>query len=131
MGLDLTLLLDTATVIWSMFTRERLSPTARASIDADDELIVSAASAWEIATKYRIGRLAGVVRLVEDWDGQLYRFGMRPLVISHGHALRAGSYDVAHADPFDRIIAAQAELDDLTLLASDRAFDLFPVRRLW
>ena len=53
------------------------------------------------------------------------------IAITEAHALRAGSYDVGHADPFDRVLAAQAELEDLILVSSDRAFDLFPVRRLW
>ena len=57
--------------------------------------------------------------------------GYIPLDITHRHALHAGAYDLDHADPFDRVIAAQAELEDMTLVASDRSFDLFPVTRLW
>lgn len=72
-----------------------------------------------------------VGELVANWERELERFGLGHLDIRHHHAVRAGSIDVAHNDPFDRIIAAQAELDDMTLLTSDRAFDLFPVRRLW
>ncbi len=92
---------------------------------------VSAASAWEISTKYRLGRLAQALQLVADWNGAMSRGRYTQLPIDDDHALRAGSYDVAHADPFDRIIAAQAELESMTVVSSDRAFDLFPVRRLW
>lgn len=131
MGFALTLLLDTATLIWAVSSPDRLSTTARDALDGGGELVVSAASAWEVATKHRIGRLAGVDELIIHWERELERFGLGHLDIRHHHALRAGSIDVAHSDPFDRIIAAQAELDDLTLVASDRTFDLFPVRRLW
>jgi len=118
-------------VIWAVSSPDRLSPTARDALDSPGDLVVSAASAWEVATKHRIGRLSGVDHMVAHWERELDRFGLRQLDIRHHHAIRAGSIDVAHNDPFDRIIAAQAELDDLTLVASDRAFDLFPVRRLW
>ena len=85
----------------------------------------------EIATKHRLGRLPQARPLVEDWDGELERGRFTSLDITHRHALRAGGYDIAHADPFDRIIAAQAELEELTVVAGDRSFDLFPVTRLW
>lgn len=131
MGPDLSLLLDTSTLIWAVSEPERNSPAARAALDSGDRLLVSAASAWEIATKQRIGRLTRVHSLVVHWDRELERFNLEQLDISHRHALRGGSIDVDHSDPFDRVIAAQAELDDLTLVAKDRAFDLFPIRRLW
>ncbi len=131
MGSRLTLLLDTSTLIWSVSAPGRLSPTARTEIENSVSILVSAASAWEVATKHRIGRLDGVDELIGDWADVLERFGYEHLDISHRHALRAGSIDVQHSDPFDRIIAAQAELEGLTLVAGDRAFDLFPVRRVW
>lgn len=131
MGPDLTFLLDTSTLIWAVSHPERLSAAARKAVEGDEMILVSAASAWEIATKHRIGRLAGVDELVRRWDEELERFRYQQIDISHRHARRGGSIDVDHADPFDRMIAAQAELEDLTLIAKDRAFDLFPVRRLW
>lgn len=132
MGASVSLLLDTATLIWALGTPERLTDAARAALDDDaEELWVSAASAWEITTKHRLGRLDHVRPLIDDWDTQLDRFGLRPLEISHRHALRAGSYDIAHSDPFDRMIAAQADVEEMTLVSSDRAFRLFPVILLW
>lgn len=132
MGPALNLLLDSSTLIWLTSVPERLSASAqRAVADHDNVLFVSAASAWEIATKHRLGRLAHAGPLVEQMTIGLERVGYEPLVVTDRHALRAGSYDVAHADPFDRVIAAQAELEQMTIVASDRAFDLFPVSRLW
>ncbi len=127
----MSLLLDTATLVWAALDPERNSAAARAALDSGDPLLVSAASAWEIATKHRVGKLRGVDALVADWDHELGRYNLEQLDISYRHALRGGSIVVDHSDPFDRIIAAQAELDDLTLIAKDTAFDLFPVRRLW
>lgn len=92
---------------------------------------MSAASAWEIATKHRLGRLGHAGALVRAWTTELEQNRYLPLMITAAHALHAGGYEVDHGDPFDRIIAAQAELEGMTLVASDRAFDLFPVRRLW
>ena len=132
MGAALKLLLDSATVIWVMSVPSELSPRARAAIEErGNDVAVSAASAWEIATKHRLGRLEHVGALVADWHAGLARFGFAEMPITHAHALRAGRYEVEHADPFDRVIAAQAELEVMVLVASDRAFDLFPVVRLW
>jgi PIN domain nuclease of toxin-antitoxin system len=125
-----TVLLDTATLIWAMTSPDKLSPTARATLD-DDTLLVSAASAWEIATKLRLGRLPGVGELVARWDEHVERFGLTRLSIDHGHALRAGGYAVDHADPFDRLLAAQSELEDVAIVTRDPAFDRFPVHRVW
>ena len=133
MGTALRLLLDTSTLLWitSRPGAARRPPPGARLDDEDSELWISAASAWEIATKHRLGRLPQAQPLVHDWDGHLDRFGFGQLDIAHRHALRAGGYDVAHTDPFDRMIAAQAELEELTVVASDRSFDLFPVTRLW
>ena len=132
MGPALNLLLDTSTLLWITREPDRVSPTARRALDsATNDLWISSASAWEIATKHRLGRLDQAGPLVNDWHGELDRFQFQQLPIMHDHALRAGRYAMAHADPFDRMIAAQAELEGMTLVARDRAFDLFPVKRLW
>lgn len=132
MGAALNLLLDSSTLIWATTAPDRLTDCSRAALeDPDNDLYVSAASAWELATKHRLGRLAQAEPLVRDWAGQLDRVGYLRLDIRHDHALRAGAYDVEHPDPFDRMIAAQAELEGMALVARDRAFDLFPVTRLW
>jgi PIN domain nuclease of toxin-antitoxin system len=131
-GPALNLLLDTAVVIWATATPERLSTDARAALEARrNSVFVSAASAWEVGTKFRRGRLDQAAGLVDDWVLRLAAMGYVPLDITAAHGLRGGGYDIDHGDPFDRIIAAQAELEGMTLVASDRAFDLFPVQRLW
>jgi PIN domain nuclease of toxin-antitoxin system len=131
-GPPLILLLDTATLLWATSEPGRLTSAARAELeDERNQILVSAASAWELATKHRLGRLPQGEPLVRRWDAELDRMGYAQLAITPEHALRGGGYDVAHADPFDRIIAAQAELERMVLVASDGSFDLFPVRRLW
>jgi PIN domain nuclease of toxin-antitoxin system len=123
--------LDSSTLIWATSARQFLSAAATTALESGDEIYVSAASAWEVATKHRSGRLEHAGPLVHDWLGHLDRFGYRHLDIAQRHALRAGGYDVAHSDPFDRIIAAQAELEGMAVVASNRAFDLIPVTRTW
>ncbi len=133
MGAALNLLLDTSTLIWATSAPSLLTRGCRGRSlgDGDNDVFVSAASAWEIATKHRLGRLAQAQPLV---DGLARRARAGPLRPARHHAAPCAArrrYDVAHGDPFDRIIAAQAELEEMTLVASDRAFDLFPVTRLW
>ena len=132
MGSALRLLVDSSTLLWMTVDPALLSARARKALgDIDNQVFVSAASAWEIATKHRLGRLAHADRLLDAWNAGFPGQDYRMLAITDRHALRAGAYELAHADPFDRVIAAQADVEDLTLVASDRAFDLFPVTRLW
>ena len=132
MGIALNLLVDSATLIWMSAVPALLSEPARAALEEqDNSIFVSAASAWEIATKHRLGRLDHGRPLLDAWAAGFAEAGYIQLAITDRHALRAGGYDVDHGDPFDRIIAAQAELEGMVLVASDRAFDLFPVQRLW
>jgi len=94
------------------------------------DIVVSAATAWEIATKYRLGKLpAGPV--IANIDEVARRLDARWLAINHAHAARAGTYPQAHRDPFDRLLAAQAEIEDLTLVSRDRALRQFGVDLLW
>ena len=128
----MNVLLDTSTVIWALTDVDRLSPYAvRLLDDSHSQLHVSAASAWEVATKHRLGRLPAVGPLLDRWSKTLSEFQITSLAIAHDDAIRGGAYRVDHADPFDRLIAAQAELRGMTVVSSDEAFDLFPVDRLW
>jgi PIN domain nuclease of toxin-antitoxin system len=95
------------------------------------EVYVSAASAWEIATKYRIGKLNSARPLVEDFIPRVTAAGYQLLPISAEHALRAGLLPGDHKDPFDRMIAAQAIHENLALLSNDSELDVFGVRREW
>ncbi|MEN9315135.1 MAG: hypothetical protein RIS35_1528 [Pseudomonadota bacterium] len=126
------LLLDTHALLWWQTDDARLSAHARAAIaDEANEVFVSAASAWEIATKVRIGKLDGIPQAAQRFDELLRADGFQPLPIDHRHALRAGCYPQEHRDPFDRMLAAQSELESLTLVTVDPAFGAFGTRTLW
>ena len=125
------LLLDTHALLWWATEDASLSRKAKKAI-ADDAsaVFVSAASAWEIATKVRIGKLdwpatAGTVRMYAV--GQ----GFRALPISLEHAERAGQLQIAHRDPFDRVLIAQAQIEDMWLVSNEDSFDSAGVRRYW
>ena len=125
-------LLDTHALLWVAFDDDLLSPHARYSIAArGSEVLVSAASAWEIATKYRLGRLNFARALAENFIPRVSAAGYQLLPISTEHALRAGRFAGDHKDPFDRMLAAQAIHEDLPLLSNDQQLDVFGVRREW
>ncbi len=115
-----------------MESSPRLSEAAAIAIGArEDEIFVSAASAWEIATKYRLGKLSINPRLMDSFQSELesVQFCELPVRVSHG--LLAGSLAGEHKDPFDRMLVAQALEEDMTLVSNEAAFDRFGVKRLW
>lgn len=125
-------LLDTHAFLWAAMQPERLSPKVRRLLEtAATEVLVSAASAWEIATKFRLGKLPGAKSAVADYGDVVRRLGAQPLSITTAHALAAGSYPQLHRDPFDRILAAQAQIEGLPLVSKDRALRVFDVELLW
>ena len=125
------LLLDTHALLWWWTEPDRLSQRAlEALTHQSNEILVSAASAGEIATKNRIGKL-GLHEIEARFDELLRADGFGHLPMTARHALRAGAYEQAHRDPFDRMLAAQAELEGLQLVSCDRAMAPFPVRCLW
>ena len=99
--------------------------------DPANTVLVSAASAWEIATKVWIGKLPGAVSLVADFEGLLVREGFETLAVSVDHAIRARQLPGAHRDPFDRMLVAQALAENVPLISNEVVFDLFAVRRVW
>lgn len=126
------LLLDTHTLLWWLSDDPSLPESARKALrKPGNEVLVSAVSAWEIATKFRLGRLPSAVDLVQDFEGHLQRSGFRPLLITLDHSVRAGLLPEPHRDPFDRMLIAQALAENLFLLSNDRIFDQYGVRRLW
>jgi PIN domain nuclease of toxin-antitoxin system len=128
----LRLLLDTHAFLWWLGGEKGLSAAARAAIGDDDNAVfVSAASTWEIATKHRIGKLPGVATIVADLAGAIEAQGFAALPIAVRHGQAAGALPGPHRDPFDRMLIAQAMLDDLVLVSNERAFDAYGVRRLW
>lgn len=126
------LLLDTHTFLWWVTDDPQLSTTARTAIaDEDNSVLVSAASAWEMATKKRLGKLGSAAEAVDRYGELIQADGFEHLAVDHRHALKAGSYAQAHRDPFDRMLAAQSELERLTLLSRDAAFEAFDIDVLW
>jgi len=126
------LLLDTHALLWWLSDDAALPASARKLIArASNTLLVSAASAWEIATKVRLGKLPEAGDLVADFDGYLARERFETLPISVDHALRAGLLPGPHKDPFDRMLIAQAQAENVPILSADTAFDTYKVRRIW
>jgi PIN domain nuclease of toxin-antitoxin system len=125
-------LLDTHTLIWWMTDDRRLSKSARALIAQRDNVsLVSAVSAWEIATKARLGRLPMATDLVRSFIADVARERMEILAVSAEHGIRAGSLLGPHQDPFDRMLIAQALAENVPIVSNDRAFDQYDVERLW
>ena len=126
------ILLDTHAFVWWTAESERLSETAYGSIaDEANTIIVSAASAWEIATKHRIGKFAEADALACDMAGAIASQGFEELAITVTDAERAGRLPGPHRDPFDRILIAQALGHDVAVVSLDRAFDRYGVNRIW
>ncbi|MDA8065753.1 MAG: type II toxin-antitoxin system VapC family toxin [Thermaerobacter sp.] len=130
--MGMKLLLDTHTLLWALMEPDQLSPVAlRAVEDGRNTLLVSAASAWEIATKHRLGRLPLAGAVVPAFSRHLKTLGADELPISLEHALLAGSLRTEHRDPFDRMLAAQALIEGTPLVSNDRIFDDLSVPVLW
>ena len=126
------LLLDTHTLLWLAFDDKKLSSRAlRLVRTASNSVLVSAASAWEIATKYRLGKLNFARAMVENFVPGVTAAGFELLPVSTEHALRAGLLAGEHRDPFDRMLAAQALLEGLPILSADQQLEAFGVRRIW
>lgn len=118
----MSFLLDTHTLLWALTDPARLGAEAHRIIAApSSDLVVSAASAWEIGTKQRLGKLPQADVLVGGYSRHLDRLGVVRLAISEEHALLAGRLEWPHRDPFDRMLAAQAMLESLTLVTNDSA----------
>jgi PIN domain nuclease of toxin-antitoxin system len=109
-----------------------VSQPARAAIgDEGNAIFVSAASAWEIATKFRIGKLPGVAAIANDLGGALDAQGFASLPITFVHGQTAGALPGPLKDPFDRMLIAQAMLDRMVLVSNEQGFDAHGVRRPW
>jgi PIN domain nuclease of toxin-antitoxin system len=128
----LRLLLDTHALIWWLAGDEAISRRAREAIaDEVNDIAISAASAMEIATKFRIGKLPGAALLAQNFEEIIAEQGFGELPISVHHARLAGEMNIAHKDPFDRLLIAQAQVEDLVLVSNEALFDGFAIKRLW
>tara|TARA_E500000178_G_C16675727_1_gene597131 strand:+ start:178 stop:576 length:399 start_codon:yes stop_codon:yes gene_type:complete len=125
-------LLDSHVLLWWWFDPDRLSTAVRELvIDPSTPVLVSAASVWELSLKHHQGKLPELSGVITDLPGLLQADGFEALPISLAHGLRAGGYSQPHRDPFDRMLAAQAELDRLVLLTADPQLSSFPCQTLW
>lgn len=126
------LLLDTHSLVWWMLDNPKL-PAAMSAVIADPASIVhvSAASAWEVATKVRLKKMPEMAPVIPTYEADIAAAGFRSIPIEQRHSLRAGSLEGSHGDPFDRMIAAQALVLELVVLTRDRAFAAFGCQVLW
>jgi PIN domain nuclease of toxin-antitoxin system len=126
------LLLDTHALLWWALDSEDLSKKARRALnDLNNDVYVSAASAWEIATKFRIGKLPDAESFIHSFSETLQRLGFLELPISVDHAKRAGLMLIEHKDPFDRMLIAQALAGGFVLVSNEGLFDAYNIHRLW
>jgi len=128
----LRLLLDTHALIWWLAGDEALSRRAREAIaDEVNEIAISAASAMEISKKFRIGKLPGAALLAQNFEEIIAEQGFGELPISVHHARLAGEMNIAHKDPFDRLLIAQAQTEGMVLVSNEELFEGFAIKRLW
>lgn len=126
------LLLDTHALIWWLGGDARLGAKARTAIrDRKNDVFVSAASAWECAIKVASGKLPQAAPLISSFRDVLEDAGFLNLDIASAHALAAGALPRHHGDPFDRMLIAQALIEDMTLVSNERAFAAYRVPLIW
>lgn len=130
--MPLRILLDTHALIWWLTDSSRLSDAVHGAIlDPANEKLVSAASAWEVATKCRLGKLPEAEALALDFVGIITRQGFAELPITVSDAVRSGSLPGPLRDPFDRMLIVQAQTLSLVLISNESSFDHYGVLRLW
>jgi PIN domain nuclease of toxin-antitoxin system len=125
-------LLDTHVLLWWLLNDHRLSERAVQVIgNPGNTIFVSSASAWEISTKTRLGKLSGAEQIAHDLPELLRKARMEVLPIGLNHALLAGNLPNDHRDPFDRMLAAQTIVENLSLVTSDKVFADFSLKIIW
>ena len=125
-------LLDTHALIWWIEGDHRITARLQQLLGRPEEdVFVSAATAWEIATKVRIGKLKLAEQFLENFLDAIEELGFLPLPISLRHGFDAGRLPGPHRDPFDRMLAAQAHAEDLVLVSSDPSFQALGVSTFW
>lgn len=125
-------LLDTHALLWWFEGNPLMSEAARAFVGEGERTVwVSGATAWEIATKHRLGKLPEAETLVGDFRRRVRGQGFVELPVSVAHGLAAGGLPGPLKDPFDRMLIAQALALGLTLVSNEAAFDGYGAARLW
>lgn len=124
----MTYLLDTHVWLWMLTDPSRIRPDLLSEFrEGRSRLFLSAASSWEIAIKWAIGRLPLPDQPASYVPTRMQRSGVEGLPVEHAHALRVASLPKLHRDPFDRLLIAQAQLEGLTIVTVDPAFDAYDV----
>lgn len=125
-------LLDTHALLWAGLETWKLPRAASTVLQKfDTEMFVSAASAWEITTKVRLGKLPGAEQFAVEFRRRLEILGFQELSVTVEHGQRAGLLPGDHKDPFDRMLIAQAQAENLAIVSNERVFDEYHVRRIW
>ena len=125
------MLLDTHIFLWWLFNDSRLPDGISDHIqNINNAIYVSAASVWEIATKFRLGKLPDATSVAGNVPEWIIKAGFQPLAVTPEHAQLAGSWDISHRDPFDRMLAAQSKLEKFPLASIDRAMTCFPIETI-
>jgi PIN domain nuclease of toxin-antitoxin system len=125
-------LLDTVVWLWSLDPVNRLNSTGREIIEnGEEEIYLSAATTWEISIKMRLGKLSFPAPPSQTVPAFLAKQGLSSIAVTHTHAARVYDLPFFHADPFDRLLIAQALVEGMTILTSDRAFAKYPVDVVW
>lgn len=127
----MTLLLDTHTFLWFIGDDPQLSPTAGALLEADNAVLLSVASLWEIAIKVSIGKLTLAEPYATFIPQQLARNDIDLLPLRLPHLSTIASLPFHHRDPFDRMLIAQAMVEGVPIISSDGAFDAYGIERVW
>ena len=125
-------LADTHTLLWWAIGDSRLSRRAKTVLSGlETEVLVSAASAWEICTKVRLGKLPGAETFALDFPARVRRMGFHELPVSVEHGQRAGLLPGDHRDPFDRMLIAQSLAENLPVVSNEKLFENYGVQRIW
>ncbi len=121
--MGISYLIDTHVLLWWIFDDPKLCEISRQILkNPAHKIYVSSASAWEISTKYRIGKMPEAKQLLTKYEILLDKMGFNQLSVTTTHALRAGQLQIEHRDPFDRMLMAQAELESIPIITYDKAF---------
>jgi len=125
------LLLDTHTFLWFIDDNPQLSQKGKTLLEADNELLLSIASLWEIAIKLRLGKLTVAMPIEVLMTHQLTQNDIELLPITVAPLIVVSTLPLHHRDPFDRLLIAQAMVEQMPIVSADPAFDAYPVQRLW
>jgi PIN domain nuclease of toxin-antitoxin system len=126
------LLIDTHVLIWWTGAAHLLSKNARDSVlDRNNEIIVSAATAWEIALKQRLGKLSFSPGFLADFDANVLALSFQPMPVTAPHMVAGAEIVAAHKDPFDRILAGQALVEQMAVVTADAKFQALGVQVIW